>query len=159
MFLGLLSHCRGCMSKSSVASILPCLVMSQSQNWDSLNWGSSATKCLMTSYSNMRGRQAYYCQGSLLLRLWEPARSDQRLRCTDKDQSNENEGRPLISAIRFLSTTLHNYSHTKPETCESLALQDYNNWASDDERAIVTHLDIQKHVSNTGLACKVSTVR
>ena len=26
MCLGLLSHCRGCMSKSSVASILPCLV-------------------------------------------------------------------------------------------------------------------------------------
>ena len=53
---------------------------------------------------------------------------DQGLRCTDKDQSEETEA--LISAITFLSTTFLSYSLTKPVTCfscESLALQDYNN--------------------------------
>ena len=39
MSLGLLSHCRGCISKSSVAVMLPLSDDVMSENWASLNWG------------------------------------------------------------------------------------------------------------------------
>ena len=55
------------------------------------------------------------------------ARSDQGLKCTDKDQSKETVDQALISAFTFCRD---NNSPTKTETCflcESLALQDYSN--------------------------------
>ena len=51
--------CRTCMSKSSDASMLPCLVMSTVRRLSFRKSGfldpSSATTQLITSYSNMRG--------------------------------------------------------------------------------------------------------
>ena len=48
MSLGLLSHCRGCLNKSSIAGIILCVVMFQSENGASPLIGlldpSSATK-------------------------------------------------------------------------------------------------------------------
>ena len=51
----------------------------------------------------------YYCQGKLLPRLSEPGvienQEDQGV-ATDKDQSEETDDQALVSAIRFLSTTM-----------------------------------------------------
>ena len=67
-------------------------------------------------------------------------RSDRGSRCTDKDQSEETEDRALISAIKHIHVCLPRLynSLAKPDPCfsfESLALQDYNNRASEDEPA------------------------
>ena len=68
MSLALLSHHRGCMSKSSVAGIpfLSDIMMSRSENRGSLHFSipvpSTATKQLMTSYCTIHEGHAYYCQ-------------------------------------------------------------------------------------------------
>ena len=64
--------------------------------------------------------------------------SDQGSRYTDEDRSEETEDRALIPAITFFwpRRQFYNNSLTKPDPCfsyESLALQDYNNKAADDE--------------------------
>ena len=45
----------------------------------------------MTSYSIMRGGQAYYNQGRLLLRLWELGATKDWGAHADKDQSEETQ--------------------------------------------------------------------
>ena len=65
--------------------------------------------------------------------------SDQGSRYTDEDRSEETEDRALIPAITFFCwprRRFYNNSLTKPDPCfsyKSLALQDYNNKAPDDE--------------------------
>ena len=62
-----------------------------------------------------------------------------------KDRSEETEDQALISAIKFVHED-YNYSLVKPVPCfsfESLAVQDYNNIASDDKLATVSCLDIE----------------
>ena len=101
---------------------------------------SSAIKELMTSYSNMQGGQGYYCQGRLLLWLWELG----ALRCTDRHKYRGSSTN-FCHHSNFLSTTFHNYSLTRPETrfsCESLALLDYNNKAAHNKLAILPCLEI-----------------
>ena len=68
-------------------------------------------------------------------------------RCTDEDRSEETGDQALIFAITFKFVHKdYNYSIAKSDPCfsfESLALQDYNNKASDDEPATVPCLDIE----------------
>ena len=71
-------------------------------------------------------------------------RSDRGLRCTDKDRSEETEDRACTNfghqAHSSLSMKTIVCSPVKPDPYflfESLALQDYNNRASDDEPAMV----------------------
>ena len=82
-------------------------------------------------------------------------RSDRGSRCTDKDQSEETEDR----ALKHIQVSLRRLYHSlaKPVPCflfESLALQDYNHKASDDEPATVPWT-----VGNGVLAHKASAVR
>ena len=88
----------------------------------------------------------------LLLRLRKAStkvvrpRSDRGSSCTDEDQSEETEDRALISAITFKFVHNYNYCLVNPGPCflfQSLALQDYNNKASDDEPATIPCLDIE----------------
>ena len=69
-------------------------------------------------------------------------RGDRGSRCTDKDRSEKTEDWVLISAIKHIQVCLQRlyYSLVKPDPCfsfASLALQDSNNRASDDEPATV----------------------
>ena len=79
----------------------------------------------------------------------------------NKDRSEETEERALLSAIKHIPVCLRRLA--KPDPCfsfESLALQDYNNKASDDEPATVTMLGYRSMtVGNAVLAHKASTVR
>ena len=91
-------------------------------------------------------------------------RSDQGLRCTDKDRSEEIEHSFLPSSIFKFVYQNYNYSLAKPDPCfsfESPALQDYNNKASDDEPATGTCMLGYKSVTvgNAVLAHKGSVVR
>ena len=79
----------------------------------------------MISYSNMWGPNLPLSRKAATKVVG--ARSDQGLKCADKDQSEETVDQALISAITFCRD---NNSLTKAETCflcESLALQDYSN--------------------------------
>ena len=134
MCLGLLSHRRGRMSKSSACcqhSSLSDIMMSRSE--------------LVVPGDQLQ----YYAQEPCLLLLVRAAtkvvrpRSGRRSRCTDKDRSKETEDRALIfcyQAHSSLSMKTILYSLAKPDpylSFKSLALQDYNNRASDDEPATV----------------------
>ena len=91
MILGLLSPCRGCMRKCSVAGILSCLVSwchAQSENGGFLNWGplnsSAATRlatllCIGATISTVNLER-------LLPRLWDLGVSEDRGACMYKDQ-------------------------------------------------------------------------
>ena len=73
-------------------------------------------------------------------------RSDRGSSCTDEDRSEETEDQALISAVTFKFVHEDCYSLAKPDPClsfESLAVQDCNNKASDDEPATVPYLDIE----------------
>ena len=86
-------------------------------------------------------------------------RSDRGSRCTDKDRSKETEDRALISAIKHIQVCLRRlyYSLVKADPCfsfKSLALQDSNNRASDDEPAMVQYRSMM--VGNAVVAHKAS---
>ena len=73
------------------------------------------------------------------------------MRCTDKEQSKETEDRAVISAIKHIIKLVYeaySYSLAKPSevslfSFESLALQDCNHKASDDEPAMGPCYDIE----------------
>ena len=79
----------------------------------------TATKQVVTSYSNMHGTQAYWFATKVVRAGDQSAQT--------RIESEETEDWALISPITFLSTmTFHNYSLAKSHSCfmcESLALQ------------------------------------
>ena len=95
MCLGLLSHCRGYMSKSSACC------------------QHSSLSSIMISQSELGVHEdQFYAQEPRLLVLRKAAtkvvrpRSDRGSRCTDKDRSEETEDRALISAIKHIQVSL-----------------------------------------------------
>ena len=126
MSLGFLSHCKRLYDQVQCCqhTFLSGIMISNSENGPSLNQGpldpSNATKLATVP---CRGG---YCQGRLLLRLWE-LESDWGSKCTDEDQSEETKEWALISAITFCPQWHFITSKARLLlSCESLALQDYH---------------------------------